>query len=575
MIITKRIILLILFISSYLFAQPVITDSENIPWLKRSLPTSNTKFTFAILGDKTGGGEENWPIFDRAVDEINLLKPDFVVMVGDLIQGYVSDQGILDTMWQEFFRHANRLQVPLFMVPGNHDISNEIMYDYWKEHFGKTYYSFLYNNSLFIILNTEENKKVKTGQFGEKQVEFLRQQFEKFSNVDHFFIFMHKPVWNMDDPGKQEWQQIASWYKDKKCNVFAGHRHNLQYDKKDGQRYMVLSATGGRLSPNPADQMGYFHHYSLVTVEPDTALVTIIKPGNILAENIASADFIAKAKSIVSLRTFLDSDLSKEELSGNVTFKFTNQLNETILVEAGIMVPEGSGWHFAQQQIRKSLDKGDSLFYEFSGTCQNDLIYPFPQAYYTVVYQDKPLLSETRPILPQIASGKRSPREVTVIGPFDLGIAKRPPGEGDPRILVPRLFEQLEPEKDPSLSRGYKTLSGMRQWQNVKMEGDVINFDPLFGEQDFAIAYAQFIINSPESMRVLGGIRPDNFCKVIVNGTEIYGGHPLRGVQSRPDIFVLPLKEGENRVLFKTADYPGNWYVEFWVVDPHEKLIFE
>jgi len=110
---------------------------------------------------------------------------------------------------------------------------------------------------------------------------------------------------------------------------------------------MVLSATGGRLSPNPADQMGYFHHSSLVTVEPDTASVTIIKAGNILAENIASADFIAKAKSIVSPRTFLDSNLSKEELSGSATFELVNPPNEMIQVEAGIRVPEGSGWHFA------------------------------------------------------------------------------------------------------------------------------------------------------------------------------------------------------------------------------------
>ncbi len=49
------------------------------------------KFSFMILGDKTGGGEDNWPIFDRSVDEVNLLNPDFVIMVGELIQGYTPD----------------------------------------------------------------------------------------------------------------------------------------------------------------------------------------------------------------------------------------------------------------------------------------------------------------------------------------------------------------------------------------------------------------------------------------------------------------------------------------------------
>ncbi|MDP6124142.1 MAG: hypothetical protein QGH20_00115 [Candidatus Latescibacteria bacterium] len=64
---------------------------ERTPVMERPWTDDPDKFSFMILGDKTGGGEDNWPIFDRSVDEVNLLNPDFVIMVGELIQGYTPD----------------------------------------------------------------------------------------------------------------------------------------------------------------------------------------------------------------------------------------------------------------------------------------------------------------------------------------------------------------------------------------------------------------------------------------------------------------------------------------------------
>ena len=47
------------------------------------------------------------------------------------------------------------LEMPFFYVPGNHDISNEVMADVWQERFGRAHYSFLYRGVLFVCLNTE------------------------------------------------------------------------------------------------------------------------------------------------------------------------------------------------------------------------------------------------------------------------------------------------------------------------------------------------------------------------------------------------------------------------------------
>src|SRR5262245_21874942 len=47
-------------------------------------------FQFAIVSDRTGGHRAK--VFSRAIDQLNLLQPEFVVSVGDLIEGYTESK---------------------------------------------------------------------------------------------------------------------------------------------------------------------------------------------------------------------------------------------------------------------------------------------------------------------------------------------------------------------------------------------------------------------------------------------------------------------------------------------------
>lgn len=134
-------------------AAPVLLPGT--PHLARPFPAPD-KFTFAVLGDRTGGGIENWPITDRAVAELNLLRPDFVLSTGDLQRGYTDDMAELNHQWREYNAHLSRLAMPYFFVPGNHDIYSRDSYDLWKKNAGRTYYSFDYKGCHFLVLNTHE-----------------------------------------------------------------------------------------------------------------------------------------------------------------------------------------------------------------------------------------------------------------------------------------------------------------------------------------------------------------------------------------------------------------------------------
>src|SRR5262249_10538977 len=73
-------------------------------------------FQFAIVSDRTSGHRAK--IFSQAVERLNLLQPEFVLSIGDLIEGGNKDAKKLEAEWREFNGYVERLQMPFFYVPG-------------------------------------------------------------------------------------------------------------------------------------------------------------------------------------------------------------------------------------------------------------------------------------------------------------------------------------------------------------------------------------------------------------------------------------------------------------------------
>ena len=66
---------------------------------------------FAIFGDRTSGPPEGVEVLRQAVSDTNLFDPDLVMTVGDLIQGYNSEEPWLDEM-REFRGVMEKLAMP-------------------------------------------------------------------------------------------------------------------------------------------------------------------------------------------------------------------------------------------------------------------------------------------------------------------------------------------------------------------------------------------------------------------------------------------------------------------------------
>lgn len=103
-----------------------------------------------------GISPEGVPLFFyEAIDQVNLVRPDFVVMLGDYVRAQ-NDPGDYEIEFENYFRALQRFQVPVFMVPGNHDlyVCGVDGKRVWEENIGPLYYSFDVGDCHFACVNT-------------------------------------------------------------------------------------------------------------------------------------------------------------------------------------------------------------------------------------------------------------------------------------------------------------------------------------------------------------------------------------------------------------------------------------
>ncbi len=247
-------------------------------------------FQFAIVSDRTGGRRPG--VFTRAIDKINLLQPEFVVSVGDLIEGYSEDPGTWALEWSEFESKLTRLQMPFFFCPGNHDIANLPMSREWHRKFGRSYYEFRYQDCLFVVLNTEdEPQKDREYFFKPEQRAWLKQMLATNQDVRWTFVFLHKPVWAIKPklpehtPASMGWEEIEESLQGRKYSVFSGHNHVYAKTVRHGMDYFILATTGGA-STLTGLKDGKFDHFVWVTMKDSEPVIANILLDGVEDKNV-------------------------------------------------------------------------------------------------------------------------------------------------------------------------------------------------------------------------------------------------------------------------------------------------
>ncbi|WNC72999.1 metallophosphoesterase [Thalassotalea psychrophila] len=264
-----------------------------------SSPTADEQLVrFAIIGDLTGG--ERSGVFNVGAQSIYAMKPDFIMSIGDLIEGGTEDIAKMDKEWSTFNKNLNNRDLEFYPTVGNHDISNNVMRQWYEEKVGPRYYHFVYKNALFLVLDSEDFTDVffeelktkrndaikvykkdprdfayteyaqmderKFGEISAEQKEYMVNAIKENQDVRWTFLFMHKPVWQ--DKKEQHFKQIEQALSESDYTVFNGHVHSYEHTERLGKDYIQLATTGGEMNAQSGINMDHIMWVALKDKTP-------------------------------------------------------------------------------------------------------------------------------------------------------------------------------------------------------------------------------------------------------------------------------------------------------------------
>jgi len=330
------------------------------PWTKTPFAHRDSSFQFAIISDLAGGYREA-NIFPEAVKKINRMVPEFVMSVGDLIEGYTKDTAQILRWWHQFDGWVGQLESPFFYVPGNHDLTNKVMTRIWEQRYGRAYYHFVYRDVLFLVLSSEDGAPAELGETGNMspaQVAYFQQVLAQHKEVKWTLLFMHRPLWFPKEPGMEPLEALLQ---DRNYTVFAGHAETYVKEQRFGRDYYVLASTGSG-SDLSGDVYGEFDQIAWVTMGPKGPRVANLNLTGILDTNVrttASLPFSNAMKNSSVVRHVPILEENKEINTFNTALLFKNQLAAPLHIEGQFF--QHPVFRMSETRLDTVLQAGQSL----------------------------------------------------------------------------------------------------------------------------------------------------------------------------------------------------------------------
>ncbi len=196
----------------------------------RGLPEPREGFAFAVVGDIQREANK----LSIIVDSLKNGPPvSFIIQTGDAVAH--ADSGHYRLFLNKLARC--RLSVPLFIVPGNHDVKNDHE-NLFGTYFGARKYWFEYGNALFIVVDTSR------GGWDDEKSDWLRKVLQSHRGGNrHAFLFMHQlPLERGTRENRIEYSdaRLGKLIEEYNINyVFSGHWHEYLHEARHGTTFVI------------------------------------------------------------------------------------------------------------------------------------------------------------------------------------------------------------------------------------------------------------------------------------------------------------------------------------------------
>jgi Calcineurin-like phosphoesterase len=225
--------------------------------------SAEKRFSFVVLGHIRGSDHGKMsPVLDELLDKVREQAPDLVFLTGDMIWGYfhkiAPDADVIKRDWERLDAALGRLGVPVYRVPGNHDIHDPITRDVYFARYGELPQAFTFRGSRFLLLNStwipegtealplQSYQHLRGKQLGAKQIEFIRKELSGNQQYENVFLFMHHLLWWHQEEAKW-WREVHPLLVGRKVRaVFGGDFGPMKFShmRRDAIDYLQCSIEG-------------------------------------------------------------------------------------------------------------------------------------------------------------------------------------------------------------------------------------------------------------------------------------------------------------------------------------------
>jgi len=213
--------------------------------------------TFAVIGDTQGFTG----FYEQLIANTSTKNYAFILHLGD-ITPFGEDSQL------ELFQNISKQSyIPIFSVPGNHDIKQGNSTNEYKKYFGKPNYHFFYGGILFIALDSSYLS------FSETTLIYLENLLSTYPNCPKV-IFSHVPLFdprpdydhsNLNVSQTNRFFDIMNSHNVK--IVISGHIHWYNVTKKETVNFLISGGGGAVL--HELDENGGFHHITKINISLD------------------------------------------------------------------------------------------------------------------------------------------------------------------------------------------------------------------------------------------------------------------------------------------------------------------
>ncbi|MCE4565525.1 metallophosphoesterase [Maribellus sp. CM-23] len=236
---------------------------------KKQQPFSFVQLCDTQLGFYPEGYQQDVEKFKQAVKQINELKPDFVVICGDLVNMPN------DSSYSDFKEVMDGFTMPCYVAPGNHDVQNtpnSTSLSYYRETIGKDYFEFENKGYSFIVTNSQL-WKANVENESEKHNLWLKETLKNQGLKKHPVVVIgHYPLYTKNPDEEEAYfnlplakrQELLSLFQQNNVSAYlSGHTHQLTLNQ-----YENIQLVGGETTSVNFDKRPF--GFRLWQVTPDT-----------------------------------------------------------------------------------------------------------------------------------------------------------------------------------------------------------------------------------------------------------------------------------------------------------------